>query len=302
MPALQFAVGLRIIWAGQHMAGLPEPNEFLEVLGDELRPVVANDPGPGLRMLFARLLQHDLGVGFLHRLAYFPMHDITAGPVQNRAQVVKGAANIDERKVDVPMLVRLERLHKAGAFARGFLPEILDQPGSFHDSVNAAGTHGHHVSIEHHEGQPPIAFQRILSGKLDDGAFFPILQPVVAWHQAIVFVGLAKTFLPAVVFSRGKLDPAEHPLGGELGAAGPVADKIHHLVPDVMGDPGHAQLSPSSFFNWMCSAMISAMTSSLVLSFSSSLATFCSIWLAARGLEVLAKAAAPFSKKVFCHW
>src|SRR5580658_4651166 len=48
MPALQFAVGLRLIRAGQHMAGLPEPDEFLEILGDELRPVVADDPGPGL--------------------------------------------------------------------------------------------------------------------------------------------------------------------------------------------------------------------------------------------------------------
>src|ERR1700734_633951 len=200
------------------------------------------------------------------------------------------------------MLVRLERLHKASAFARGFLPETLDQTSFFHDPVNAAGAHGHHVGINHHEGKTPVAFQRIFSGKLDDGPFFPILQPMVARHQAVVFVGLAKTFLPAVVFSRGKLDPAEHPLGGELRAVGPVADEIHHLVPNVMGDPVHTQLSPSSFFNWMCSALISGVTSSLVLSFSSSLATFCSIWLVARGLEVLAKAAAPFSKKVFCHW
>jgi hypothetical protein len=79
-----------------------------------------------------------------------------------------------------------------------------------------------------------------------------------------------------------------------------MAHKIADLVAEVMGHPLGLQLSPSSFFWRMKSSMISAMTSSLRWSLPWSASIFCS------EPEVLVrgelKAAAPFSKKVRCHW
>ena len=43
-----------------------EPNEFLEVFGNELRPVVGDDPGPRLRVTFLGALQNDLDVRLGH--------------------------------------------------------------------------------------------------------------------------------------------------------------------------------------------------------------------------------------------
>ena len=39
-----------------------------------------------------------------------PMHEETAEPVQNTAQVIEGAAQVDIGNVDMPVLVRLQRL------------------------------------------------------------------------------------------------------------------------------------------------------------------------------------------------
>ena len=43
MKALQLAVGLRIVRRGPHVRHAGEPNEFLEILGNELRTVVRDD-------------------------------------------------------------------------------------------------------------------------------------------------------------------------------------------------------------------------------------------------------------------
>ena len=45
MVKLQFLIVLRVMGRGEDMGGLPEPDELLELPGDELRPVVGNDLG-----------------------------------------------------------------------------------------------------------------------------------------------------------------------------------------------------------------------------------------------------------------
>src|SRR5258708_5803128 len=98
---------------GQHMTGLPEPDELLEVLGNELRPVVADDPWPRLGVLLPRSLQHDLGVAFLHRLPEVPLDEIAAGAVQDAAQIIERAGDVDVGEVNVPTPRGVERLQKA---------------------------------------------------------------------------------------------------------------------------------------------------------------------------------------------
>ena len=43
---------------------------------------------------------------FPHRLAELPMHDVAAVPVQNAAQVIERAADVDVGNVDMPVLMR----------------------------------------------------------------------------------------------------------------------------------------------------------------------------------------------------
>src|SRR6266851_4015010 len=47
-----------------------------------------------------------------------PVHDVAAAAVQNAAQVVERPADVDVRHVDVPVLMRCQRLLKAGALLR----------------------------------------------------------------------------------------------------------------------------------------------------------------------------------------
>src|SRR5215831_3402604 len=59
MPTFDFAVRLRIVRRSSDVCHARDPNELLEVLGDELRPVVGDDPGPRLRVQFLGALQDE---------------------------------------------------------------------------------------------------------------------------------------------------------------------------------------------------------------------------------------------------
>ena len=64
-----------------------DPNEFLEVFGNELRPVIGDDPGPRFRVKLLGALQDDLDVRLGHRLPQIPVHDVATAAIQNAAQV-----------------------------------------------------------------------------------------------------------------------------------------------------------------------------------------------------------------------
>src|SRR5438874_2362700 len=87
-----------------------DTNEFLEVPGDELRPVVGDDPWTRLPVFLPGSLENDLDIGLFHLLAQIPVDNRAAEPVQHAAQIVKRPAEIDVAHVDMPMLVRLRRL------------------------------------------------------------------------------------------------------------------------------------------------------------------------------------------------
>ena len=63
-----------------------DPNELLEVFGNELRPVVGDDSGPRFRVEFLGALQDDLDVRLGHRLPQIPVHDVATAAVQNAEQ------------------------------------------------------------------------------------------------------------------------------------------------------------------------------------------------------------------------
>ena len=200
----------------------------------------------------------------------------------------------------MPVIMGTRRLLKALALARGLRKTLGDEPRCPQDPIDTRRTHGHHISIQHHECQAPVAFQRIAAEEGDDGLSLPILQPVVARDSGVMFVGLAVAQPPAGKLARRKPDPGYKTANGKPRALRPVGREIDHRVPHVMSDPDHRQLPPSAFFNRTISAAISARTSSFSRSLPSSCKIFsrCSEAARFRGSKV----ASPFSKNAFCHW
>src|ERR1700758_5512095 len=90
------------------------------IASDELRAVVGDDSRLRFRVLLLGSLQNHFDVGFSHGLPEIPMHEETAEPLQNAAQVIEGAAQVDVGNVDMPVLVRLQRLLSGGSLARWF--------------------------------------------------------------------------------------------------------------------------------------------------------------------------------------
>jgi hypothetical protein len=74
---------------------------------------------PGrLGVQFLYPLRDDLDVRLGHRLAQIPVDNVSAVAVQNAAQVIERPADVDVRDIDVPVLMRGQRLLKARAFLR----------------------------------------------------------------------------------------------------------------------------------------------------------------------------------------
>jgi hypothetical protein len=120
-------------------------------------------------------LQDDLHVRLGHRLTNGPRHQIPAGAVQHRAQVVESAVNIDVRDINMPMLVRLQRLLETAALlARLGIP--APQPAGLAQHPEHAGrTHRHQVVVDHHVSQPTVSLRRVEFLEIQDGPSFPNL-------------------------------------------------------------------------------------------------------------------------------
>src|SRR5215831_6074534 len=90
----------------------------LKIASNELRAVVRDEAWLRFRALFLGAFENYFDIRFPHRLAQIPMHEETAEPVQNAAQVIERAAQVDVGNVDMPVLMRLERLLETGSLAR----------------------------------------------------------------------------------------------------------------------------------------------------------------------------------------
>src|SRR5262249_27857021 len=141
VPALDLSVRLRVKRRGPDVRHPRDPDEFLEVLGDELRPIVRDDPGPRLRVLLLRPLYNDLDVRLGHRLPDVPVHDVPAEAIQDAAQVVERPADVEVGNVDMPVLMRDQRLRKACALFRRLPLPLRQESGLAEHSPNAGRAH-----------------------------------------------------------------------------------------------------------------------------------------------------------------
>lgn len=219
------------------MGHASDPDELFEVLGNELGAIVGDDPGGRLRKLFHGSLKNDFNVFFGHSFSQFPMDDVPTAAVKDAAQIVKSATQVDVRDVYMPVLMRFEGLHKACTFFGCFTVPAAEQFSSTQDTINATGADGNNISIEHHEGQSAIAFQRMLEIEIDNGLLLPIFQPEVAGNQSVVFIDLAISALPVVILTGRNTQPSDKMRHCDAGAFGPAFNEIDHGIANIVRYP-----------------------------------------------------------------
>jgi len=93
-----------------------DPDEFLEILCNELWTVVGNDPWTGSWILFLGSLQDDFNIWLGHLLSDLPMDDGATAAIQETAQVVESATNVEVRNIHVPVVMGQQWLYEPGAF------------------------------------------------------------------------------------------------------------------------------------------------------------------------------------------
>src|SRR6185437_10603710 len=101
------------------MSHSANPDELLEILGDELRPVVRDDPGPLAGEALAGPLDDRLDLGLGHALADLPVDDEPAAAIEEAAEVEEDAGDVEVRDIDVPVLVGPQGLVEARPLAGG---------------------------------------------------------------------------------------------------------------------------------------------------------------------------------------
>jgi hypothetical protein len=91
---------------------------------------------------------------------------------------------------------------------------------------HARRTDRHNVSVQHHERQPPIAFQRILQMEIDDRFFLPQLQPEIAGNPTVVLIDAPVALPPVVELAGGDPQPVNESPDADLGLLRPAPDEI----------------------------------------------------------------------------
>lgn len=260
------------------MGHAADTDELLEVLGNELGAIIADDARGGFGMFLLSPLQYDFDFDFGHGRTNLPVYDGTAEAVQNATQVVESAADIYVGNVDMPMFMRLLRLVEARTLLRCFPIPGAQETCTSKYTPDARGADGHDIGIQHHESQTPTSFPGVPVIEIDDGLLLPRQEPKIPGNPAIVLIHFTIALFPSVELALGKTKPGNESGQGQSGTCRPVVDEIYNLVAHIMGNPAALQSSPSSFFNLTCSSINSESTSFFVASFASKASTLRACW------------------------
>ncbi len=165
------------------------------------------------------------------------MDDETTAPIENAAQIIERAADVDIRNIHMPMVMRPERLHKAGALVAFLSVPFLQQPCLAKNSPGAAGTDGNDVLIQQHERQSPIPFKWIVDSKIDDRFSFPRFKPEITGDEPIMFVGFAVPLDPCIKLTPGNGQPGDDLLQGHFCFLAPILAEIDNGIACIMRNP-----------------------------------------------------------------
>src|SRR5262249_55623077 len=137
MPALDLAVALRVVRRGPRVRHAAEADELLEITGNELRAVVGDDPRRHAGEPLACPLDDLLDSGFDHGLPDLPVDREAAATIEQAAQVVEGAGDVQVRDIDMPVFVGAQGLQEALPLGGGF-GQVAVEPARFlEDTVDA---------------------------------------------------------------------------------------------------------------------------------------------------------------------
>src|SRR5262249_14590295 len=132
------------------------PHEYakslLEVPGDELWAVGGDDPRRDAGVFLARPLDDLLDVRLGHRLPQLPVGNEAARAIQEAAQGVERAGDVDGGDSDMPVLVGAQGLDEALALGGGLGRMAVEQASRLENAVDAGGATGGDILVEHHEG------------------------------------------------------------------------------------------------------------------------------------------------------
>ncbi len=92
------------------MCHTADTDKLLEILRYELGAVVRDDPWFGIGEFLPSSLKYNFDVCFGHRFANLPVNNITAETVQYAAHVIKCAANVNVRNINVLVLMRFQSI------------------------------------------------------------------------------------------------------------------------------------------------------------------------------------------------
>ena len=79
------------------MGHTADADEFLEVLGDELRAVVGDDPRPSVGISFTGALDDGFHIDFFHLFSDLPVDTEAAAAIEKAAEEVKGVHPAEAR-------------------------------------------------------------------------------------------------------------------------------------------------------------------------------------------------------------
>lgn len=153
-------------------------------------------------------------------------------------KVVKRAAHVEIRNVDMPVLMRLQRLMKARSFLRSLAVPPPDQSRLFEHAIDAARAGRHHVLIHQHVGQPTIALQRMRVRKRNDSLFFIIQQPVITRNPGVVFVDFLVAFSPVIILASSKTQPSNQLPNRQSCFLRPIPNVFDNRIANIVRRPG----------------------------------------------------------------
>ena len=117
VPAFQLAIALGIAGRDTDVGHPALADEFLEIAGNELRAIIGDDAWVSVREFFPGSLENDFHIIFGHPGPDFPVDDVAAVAVQDGAEVVKSAGDVNIGDVNMPMLMGLGGLFEAFSLA-----------------------------------------------------------------------------------------------------------------------------------------------------------------------------------------
>ncbi len=165
------------------------------------------------------------------------MDDEAAASIEDADQIIERAADVDVADVDVPVLVRPQRLLKALAFCALRAIPAGEAACPLEDAIHGGRAGRDHIRVHHHIGQPAVAFQRVFGVEGENCLLLPGFQPMVAGHEGVVLVDLPVSRSPVVELAHAHTDPLHQPRGGQLRPPTPLTHVIDHLVPHIMRHP-----------------------------------------------------------------